>query len=534
MYKPKMIENEKNLHCQLKHQLPVSMVILDSKLTQNQRLLCQECIDNFESEQKYKTIGFKKIVQKIEENKQSQLNIIENLIITNIKQVESFQIQINNLKSMVLQQLDQLLNNTKDWILNLKQTGSKLSEYSFFKELDLIIINQQNNKDDQINCQNQIKKLNQSQITKINSKLEQFKLFQEYQQLKDILNKLNEQTSNMSIIQQQQQLNPNQLLFIDYKIEQQEDCRAIVFDSTGKIMVSACGKLIIIWNFNNGKIKKVQSLSQHQNNVSCLIYSKINNYFISGSQDGSIILWKQLNNNQWQSSKPQCEHKNGISCIILTQNEDQLFSGSYDSMINVWKIDFINNQLTFFYSLQKHTRLVNQLSLNESERVLVSCGYDQLIIIWQKDANNKWTFQYVVKQSIEDYGAQVKFLKEDQFILVPYSTKFICLFQQKDGQFQEIVEKKVKLIYFGVTAPQLFYYLSFFPIIYIKDKNLICLRYHEKIIILKEQIDGQLLIVQELDCQHWNISGTVTKNGQYLIYWSGKKNNYEIYEIQYK
>ncbi|CAD8204364.1 unnamed protein product [Paramecium pentaurelia] len=511
----------------MKHELPLSMVILDSKLEQNQRLLCQECIDNFESEQKFKTIGFKKIIQKIEDNKQQQLNIIENLIITNIKQVESFQIQINNLKSMVLQQLDQLINNTKDWILNLKQTGSKYSEYSFFNELDLIIMNQQNNKDDQITCQNQIEILNQSQITKINSKLEQFKSFQEYQQLKNILNELNQQTSNTYIIKQQQQLSPNQLVFIDDTIEQEETCYAIVFDSTGKIMVSTCGSQIIIWNFNNGKIQKVQSLSEHEKFVNCLIYSQIINFFISGSEDGSIILWRQQNNNQWQSSKPQCKHKEGILCLILTQNEDQIISGSKDCMIYVWSIDFINNQLTFLYSLSKHTSYVNSLSLNLSERLLVSCGSDKQIIIWQKDSYNEWAFQQVVKQSIKGIGTHVKFLNEDQFI---YKSNILLVFQQKNGKFQEIVEKEVKL----QNNNQIFLNLPFFPIIYITDKKLICLRHQEHVILLKEQNDGQLQIVQVLDCQCLSFYGTLTNNGQYFICWNYKKTKYEIYEFQEK
>ncbi|CAD8213884.1 unnamed protein product [Paramecium pentaurelia] len=515
----------------MKHELPVSMVILDSKLSQNQRLLCQECIDNLELDQNYKTIGFKKVIQKIEENKQQQLNIIEDLIITDIKQIESFQIQINNLKSIVLQQLDQLINNTYDWILNLKQTGSKFSEYSFFKELDLLIVDEQNTKADQINCQNQIKILNQNWITKVNSQLEQFKQFKEYQQLKNIFNKLNEQTSNMSIIQQQQKLSPNQLQLIDDTIDQEEICNAIIFDSTGKIMVSTCENKIIIWNFNNGKIQQVQSLSEHQNNVTCLVYSKIKNYFISGSLDGSIISWKQLNNNQWQSSQPQCEHQKEVYCIILTQNEDQLISGSSDFMINVWSIDFINNQLTFLYSLQKHTNFVNSLSLNESERLLVSCEFGNSIIIWQKDQNNRWIFQYVVKQSIKGIGSHVKFIKEDQFIWVPYSANCICVFEQKDGQFQEIVEK---IVQFNKQSQQFLYIPFFFPIIYIKDKNLICLRHKEYIMLLKEQNDGQLSIVKELDCQRWSIFGTVTNNGQYLIFWGEEKRKYEIYEIQYK
>lgn len=32
MHNPKMIENEKDLHCYMKHELPVYMVVLDPKL----------------------------------------------------------------------------------------------------------------------------------------------------------------------------------------------------------------------------------------------------------------------------------------------------------------------------------------------------------------------------------------------------------------------------------------------------------------------------------------------------------------------
>lgn len=43
------------------------MVVFDSKLQKNERLLCSECLDTFDSDAR--TIGFKKVIQMIEDNK---------------------------------------------------------------------------------------------------------------------------------------------------------------------------------------------------------------------------------------------------------------------------------------------------------------------------------------------------------------------------------------------------------------------------------------------------------------------------------
>ncbi|CAD8080950.1 unnamed protein product [Paramecium primaurelia] len=182
-----------------------------------------------------------KIVQKIEENKQnSQISqkIQLYIILNNLSHSE---FKING--SLIIRSIHQQYQRLD---ITFKQNGIQMLRIQFLRRIRFNNNQLIKYKDDQINCQNQIKLLNQSQIRKINSKQEKFKLFQEYQQLKDILNKLNEQTSKMWIIQQQQQINPNQLLLINDTIEQQEDCLVIVFDSTGKIMVSSCGNKIII------------------------------------------------------------------------------------------------------------------------------------------------------------------------------------------------------------------------------------------------------------------------------------------------
>lgn len=48
-----------------KHDLPISQVVWDPKLSFDQRLLCTQCVEDYESETR--TMGYKKVFQIIEE-----------------------------------------------------------------------------------------------------------------------------------------------------------------------------------------------------------------------------------------------------------------------------------------------------------------------------------------------------------------------------------------------------------------------------------------------------------------------------------
>ncbi|CAD8131304.1 unnamed protein product [Paramecium sonneborni] len=135
MFKSKMIENEKVLQYALNHQLPIVQVLLNSSIPKEQRLLCTECLDNADFEGK--VIGFKKIIQMIEEQQNQKMNLMESMIIQNIKQVESFHSLISQMKSNIILQLEQLSSILKDWITNLQSIGLKYSQYSFHEELEI-------------------------------------------------------------------------------------------------------------------------------------------------------------------------------------------------------------------------------------------------------------------------------------------------------------------------------------------------------------------------------------------------------------
>ncbi|CAD8075694.1 unnamed protein product [Paramecium sonneborni] len=498
------------------------MILQDYKLTLIERLKCQKCIEFSQYDGKME--GIEKVKQDIENHQKKYLEDIANHIEQNIQKILKFQGTIYNFKTSIIQLLDKLIYNSNQWEENLKTLGLQYEVYSFYEELT-----KQSTQNDLANILDKIKSTNDNLRKKVNSTLQIFQSFSFYQNCNDILNRMDYSYDNQKIQLQEQQIFPCKLQLIDDSIEQSEECQAIVFDPAGRLMVSTNGKKIEIWNFNNGKIEKTHSIFEHTSAVSCLVFSQINNYFISGSIDKTIRMWKQQSNSQWQSSKPGKEHKGLITCIILTQKEDQLISGSQDKSIKIWNVDFNNNELKFLYSLENHTGCVHSLSLNQSDKVLVSSGHDSKIKIWIKESNALWKFQYDVTQLEKGIGMHVKFLQEDLFIWIPYNRNILCVFEFQDGKFQENIKKEVKFEKVNGT----FINIAHFPIIYNEEKKIICLRHVCHIIILEVKKNGFLSVVEQLDCEFWNINGTVTNNGRYLLFWVGEKNKYNSYEIIY-
>ncbi|CAD8131047.1 unnamed protein product [Paramecium sonneborni] len=551
MFKSKMIENEKTLQCALKHQLPIVQVILNPQISKEQRLLCNECLDSVDIEGK--AVGFKKIIQMMEEQQNEKINLIESIIIQNIQQIELFQSLISQMKSNVILQLEQLNTILKDWIINLQSIGLKYSQYSFYEELE-IIINSCNNM--RFNPTSFIKDINREYNnwnSKATSKLESYNQFPEYSKCKQIIsdlqidiskyrqfqnlddNSINKKIELQNQIQIQQSISLQEedvkLNLIDQSIKQVDYCVSIAFNSFGTIMVSTEEKVIKVWSFKNGKMQLLQSLEQHNGWVNCLIYSRIQDAFLSCSSDKTIRIWKLKKENQWISSQIYQQHTDKVCCMILNQNEDQLFSGGKDNSIKVWQLDLNNDKMTYLYSLNQHKKEVFALSLNQSENLLVSCGNgENEIIIWKRGIQNKMEFKSIVKQSINCQGWKVKFLKENQFIWVSKRKDIdkIFVFELKDSVFQENQEKTIQLNSNDQSD------MDQFPIIQNKQRNEIIVRHKSYIYIIREMMNSKFKIVEQLKFNTNDIFGAITNNGSFLVCWDKANQAYSTYELLYK
>ncbi|CAD8116410.1 unnamed protein product [Paramecium primaurelia] len=530
MFKPKMIENEKDFKCSKGHKLQIVTIALDPKLSRNQRLLCKECLENIELDAK--VVGLRTIISLIEENQGKKLEKIQNVIMNEINLIEQLHGIVDQMKSFVIQQFTELITIIMEWIQSLKQQGSQFTQYSFYEELEIMILKQNKTDDNLPILINEIQKTNLCWISKFNPKLDYFNQLLEYNKCQEILSNVNLGSQNNTQNKQQQQFRGGEikLKLIDQSVKQSERCDGIAFDSSGSIMLSTQQNDIKVWSFQNGTIKLIKTLQGHTKWIQCLIYSKKQNSFISG--DVTIRCWKQQDSTKWISSQPYEEHKLFVKCLLLNSNEDLLFSGSDDESIKVWKVDFNKNILKYIYSLNKHEGYVLALSLNYSETQLVSCakGKNQ-IIIWERKEQDKYEFKYFVKQSIQEQGKKVRFIKENQFIWVTSCKEIdkFYVFELKEGVFQEIQEKTIDL----VTNNQILDECRF-PIMYNKDKNLIIIRHKTYFYIIREMNNGNFKIVDQFNCDSYSIYGNMTNNGQYLVYWDDKKKGYSIYELSNK
>ncbi|CAD8169476.1 unnamed protein product [Paramecium octaurelia] len=546
MIQSKMIEKEEDLHCSLKHKLPVLMVVCDCKLKRNERLLCSECMENFES--KVQIMSFKKVLENIQQNQNQKKENVENVIMNNIKLIEEFQKSLFLLKSHVIQVLDQLIGNVEEWIKHIVIIGQQNVTYSLFNELDNLINKNRLEEFSQKSLIDQINLIQLSWNQKIEKNLNLFKSFQESQKCDEILQKLrnvnqtNENKKEQELIQsknemiqveyEQKQLEQQsmykqvQFNFIDDSNKQRGFCYAIVFNNDDSIMVSCEQKQIKIWKFEQGTFQLTNSYNEHNNDITCLVYSKKTNNFISGSSDHQIICWQQINQNEWKCSLPFKQHTYSVNFLLLNKQEDQLLSGD-DRKIIVWKVEFIKNDLTFLYFLDNHSNLVLSLSFNQSETVLASCGYSEFII-WEKGISGKWEFKY--NQYVLSYGYKIRFINDQQFLWVTYGRYIndILVFELQNEIFIQNSNKTISLIENDECEDSLL-----FPIIHNKDRNVILVRHKHHIYLIRQLNDGTFNIVASLNLQTSYTYGTMTNNGQYLVFWDKIFKKHSSYEILY-
>ncbi|CAD8199110.1 unnamed protein product [Paramecium octaurelia] len=310
-------------------------------------------------------------------------------------------------------------------------------------------------------------------------------------------------------------------------------CETIVFDKTGSIMVSNDMESIKIWKFEKGELTLLNQLQMHSLHVKCLVYSKFKNNFISGSADKKIICWKQANGNKWHSNIYQY-HNDTVNCLILNQREDELISGSDDKQIIIWSVDFVNNYLTFKQSLKQHSEYVLSLSYNQSENSFVSCGFD-LYIIWKKKCDNgnqqilnntksSESLYYLDQLKYLPKGNRVIFINDQQFLWVTQNQD-ILIFEEKWQIFQRC---KNKTIHIKNNDCEDQYY---FPIVYNKNRNFLLIKHKYHIYLIRELDNGKFIILSSVDCGTQHNYGTMTNDGQYVVFWDQKQKKYSTYQV---
>ncbi|CAD8169857.1 unnamed protein product [Paramecium pentaurelia] len=520
-----MSENQNEFKCIKKHNQMITTILIDDKLPKQERFLCQECLDN--KLQVFESMGLNAMQKIIEDKLIKKRKIINDIADQYIEIIQQYNNNLENLKTKLASAIEIMINANKNWIRELNQKKQDSCIYSFIDESDDYIRNRQQYLHTfQFDF---FDKMNYSQFNKLKIGIKQLIEAHSLHQYKEFIKNMSdikEKRKQVEKVSWQLSIDGDiQLKLLNNSINQDEKSLALAFNYQTNILVTSNNKEIVIWNFNEGKLEDCQKY-QLSEIVNCLVFSKNQNIFISGSKE--VQIWKEQQKKQWSKSKPyQIQEDKFITCLVLNSKEDLLIQGGRNQIINILAVDFQKNQITYLYQLDRHTQWVSSLSLNNSENLLLSCGYNETII-WKKNEDNKWSFMTeVIKQKTSDDPNRALFLKDDQFIF----------FNNRKGSTSAIVYQQNKLDF---TKN---YEIEFLPIPTLKSKlsqsfkfipelNLLFVTYKEYTYILRKQSNGKFKIVNQQCYKTDEIYGTLSIDGQYLVIYDQSSKLYNIYQIQ--
>ncbi|CAD8215341.1 unnamed protein product [Paramecium octaurelia] len=311
----------------------------------------------------------------------------------------------------------------------------------------------------------------------------------------------------------EQQLMDKQVEFklFDDSTKQSSQCYDIAFDKSGLIMISCCIKQIKIWNFEKGKLNLQNSYETHQKAITCLVYSSKKNSFISGC-------WQQI-------------IKRSVSFHNLTNNIMKLLIVQYqiNKRINLYQEEVILKQQIGWQILQRMSwfSYIPQINIPTLfiHQVLIN-----LKLYWHQVGTENLQFGKK-DQRIKAAGYKIHFINDQQIFWLPMNHYIneLLVFELQNGDFSNNQNKTITFIRNYESQDK-----TYFPIMHNKDRNVRLTRHKQHIYLIREFNDGTFKIVSTLNCQSQEIYGTMTNNGQYLVFHDYKSGKYSSYEIIYQ
>ncbi|CAD8182491.1 unnamed protein product [Paramecium octaurelia] len=196
--------NIENFKCACpNHDKSILMVVLDPNLKSHERLKCSQCI--VELEPNSRNMGLNKAIGITQDNYKKKKEQIEIVVECCYKDIEQIKNNLIQLKSHLINKLDQMLEITNMWMKDLQ--NYKEIEYNFANEIQRIVDSEDKHEIDQLLIE--IKPLNMKWIPKLQSNLYQFSSFKEYSICQTLLKKLaQEKTTSIKKKEAQKSYSP--------------------------------------------------------------------------------------------------------------------------------------------------------------------------------------------------------------------------------------------------------------------------------------------------------------------------------------
>ncbi|KAK0098497.1 hypothetical protein PV326_007758 [Microctonus aethiopoides] len=146
------------------------------------------------------------------------------------------------------------------------------------------------------------------------------------------------------------------------------------------LVVGSWDNALIFYDVEFGRI--IDTLTGHEDAISCLAWSPSRNIIISGSWDCSAKIWHSYVSGK--KIKPQecliaqLDHDSKVTCLNISSNEELLGSGTEDGEIFVWNMNSYELQFT----VKGHFSKINAMIFDSECKNIISCADDKLINVF--------------------------------------------------------------------------------------------------------------------------------------------------------
>ena len=148
--------------------------------------------------------------------------------------------------------------------------------------------------------------------------------------------------------------------------------RAVAFSSTGRHVASAAGTDIHVWDYESGNTESI--LSDHETDVTSIVYNPATDELLSASEDGLIFAWGEDRTLRWERKHPE----RSATCLSVSSDGRYLASGGTDGTIVLW--DAENGRE--LKRLEGHSHWVRSLAFADRNQALLSVGADETVRRW--------------------------------------------------------------------------------------------------------------------------------------------------------
>jgi WD40 repeat protein len=157
--------------------------------------------------------------------------------------------------------------------------------------------------------------------------------------------------------------------------EHTQSIESIVITPDGKLLITAGGELIKLWNLQNGEL--ISSLKGHVKPVTKLVINGDGDLLVSASRDRTLCMWRLPSGQLVQTFS---SHIASAWSLDITSDSFTIASGSYQE-IRLWQ--YPTGKL--LYNLKGHIREVDYLCISHDNIILASGGgnNDKSVRLWE-------------------------------------------------------------------------------------------------------------------------------------------------------